>query len=96
MIVDVHKKGGLRPYFDVYIGRRTRNTEFKEDSIFCNPYLSLEEYENMARELLWDNLDELKGKTLGCWCITTDKIEPLVCHGQVLMKLLREKCQNTT
>jgi len=37
------------------------------------------------------NLDELEGKILGCWCITTNKLEPLKCHGQILMKLLREK-----
>lgn len=36
------------------------------------------------------NLEELRGKRLGDWCITTDKIEPLVCHGQILMKLLWE------
>lgn len=35
-------------------------------------------------------LDELRGKTLGCWCINTDKETPVKCHGQVLLKLLNE------
>ena len=34
---------------------------------------------------LWDNLESLKGKELGCWC------QPNKCHGDVLIQLLTEK-----
>lgn len=34
---------------------------------------------------LLQSLDELKGKTLGCWC------HPEPCHGHVLAKLIDEK-----
>lgn len=35
-----------------------------------------------GRHLLKD-LDELRGKTLGCWC------KPLACHGDVLIELIK-------
>lgn len=99
-VVDIHKKNGERPEFDIYIGRKVRYTEFTKDSKWCNPRLTLEEYELYIRDCIdkfpeYYDLNELKGKRLGCWCITTseipDKIEDMVCHGQVLMKLIREK-----
>jgi len=95
MVVDIHKKNGIRPEFDEYIGRKVRNTEFTKDSIWANPYLTLEEYDPYIRTMIRENpkiynLEELRGKKIGCWCITTDKLKPLVCHGQILMKLLQE------
>ncbi|XP_062602325.1 uncharacterized protein LOC134264043 [Saccostrea cucullata] len=33
---------------------------------------------------LYDSLEELRGKTLGCWCY------PERCHGNALMELLEE------
>jgi hypothetical protein len=39
-----------------------------------------------GRHLLED-LHELKGKTLGCWCA------PLACHGDVLADLVEEHCK---
>lgn len=36
---------------------------------------------------LYDNLDELKEKELGCWC------KPELCHGDILIKLLNSKNQ---
>lgn len=42
-------------------------------------------YEEYVRENLWDDLHELKGMTLGCWCKPND------CHGDVLVRLYREK-----
>lgn len=89
-VVDIHKVKGKRPDFDVYIGRRVRNTEFWVSSKWANQYMPLEEYEQYVREWLWDDLGELEGQSLGCWCITTDETEDLVCHGQVLMYLLEE------
>lgn len=34
---------------------------------------------------LLNDLHELKGKTLGCWC------HPYPCHGDVLLKLINQK-----
>lgn len=34
---------------------------------------------------LWESLDELRGKKLGCWCY------PLPCHGDKLIELYEEK-----
>ena len=92
-VVDIHKVKGVRPKFDIYIGRRVRfHAEFDNDSKWANKfYDGLNLYEQHIRNYLWDDLDELEGKRLGCWCITTDKIKPLQCHGQVLMKLFKEK-----
>ena len=92
-VVDIHKKGGKRPHFDVYIGRVVRFTEFTRSSKWANCYGSLKAYEKVFRRKIATNpkrynIEELRGKRLGCWCITTDKTEPLVCHGQILMKML--------
>jgi len=47
---------------------------------------SLQRYEDYIRGTpeLYDALPELYGLTLGCWC------KPNPCHGDVLLKLLRE------
>ncbi len=46
----------------------------------------LELYEEYVRTSgLINDLDELKGKTLGCWC------KPEKCHGDILCKLIQEK-----
>jgi len=39
---------------------------------------------------LLDDLDELKGKVLGCWCgsYTIKDRDNLHCHGQILLELL--------
>jgi hypothetical protein len=34
---------------------------------------------------LYNSLDEIRGKELGCWC------NPESCHGDILIKLLAEK-----
>ena len=96
MVVDVHKKNGKRLYFDIYIGRKVRFVDWTYNSIWGNyDYKDdLDGYETYIRVEGWDDLEGLKGAILGCWCITTDKIEPLKCHGQILMKLIREKERN--
>lgn len=92
MVVDIHKKNGKRAEFDVYIGRKIRyHKEFTEDSKWANRSRTLEAYLEHVEQNLWNDLDELKGKILGCWCITTDKLWPLKCHGQILMRLILEK-----
>ena len=40
-----------------------------------------------AQPQLMGRLDELRGKTLGCWCKKTGTEK---CHGDVLLKLLGE------
>ena len=72
--------------FDVYIGRPSK---------WGNPFLLgvdgtrreiIKKYYNWIigdKKLLAD-IDELKGKVLGCWC------SPKECHGDVLVKLANE------
>ena len=106
-LVNVHKINGQRPYFDVYIGRAVNGTEFKEDSIWSNKFKIssqlntikkvLDIYEMFIRQKIKKNpeiydIETLRGKILGCWCINTAIFKPpLCCHGQVLMKILSEK-----
>lgn len=106
-IVDVHKVNGKRPDFDIYIGRAVRYTEFTKNSKWYNPFYAkdydrknmdqcLTDFENYMRNKLdyepeKYNLQELVGRKLGCWCITTSEIYPLRCHGQILLKLIRER-----
>ena len=41
--------------------------------------------EHIRKSDLYNQLPELKGKVLGCWC------KPNSCHGDILIKLLNEK-----
>jgi hypothetical protein len=76
--------------YDVYIGRPSKwgnpfshkdgtlaqfKVETREEAIS-----SFEKWISDQPELL-SALEELKGKTLGCWCA------PLPCHGDVLKRL---------
>ena len=83
--------------FDLYIGRENKTYGLKE-SKWHNPFrladhpledvLSL--YESHVRQSsLYDDLHELEGLTLGCWCSSPDK-----CHGGILMRLFNEKRLN--
>jgi len=94
-IISIKMKKGLRPKFDVYIGRQLNypKANFKR-SKWANPFTlsqygisSLEMYENHVRNSpeLMDSLSELTGKILGCWC------KPGPCHGDILIKLWKEK-----
>lgn len=73
-----------RSKYDIYIGRGSK---------WGNPFVIgkdgnrkevIEKYEQyiMKRPDLLNDLHELKGKVLGCWCA------PLPCHGDVLVKLV--------
>lgn len=49
--------------------------------------------EKIESEDLQPELLKLKGKNLGCWCIPkgcTRSIEPMYCHGQVLLEILKD------
>jgi hypothetical protein len=78
-----------RSPYDVYIGRPSK---------WGNPFVigvdgDREEvirlYEEHVRNNLGllEDLHELKGAVLGCWC------SPLPCHGEVLVKLVKEFCR---
>ena len=78
-VVNVKKE-----HCDVYIGR---------GSIWGNPFVIgrdgnrkevIEKYRTwiLSNEFLLNNLNELKGKKIGCFC------KPLACHGDVLVGLL--------
>jgi hypothetical protein len=98
VVVNIHAHHGKRPQFDIYIGRATPYTEFKESSKWANkfkpknytdPQKCLDDYEadiraKIARDPVKYNLEELRGKRLGCWC------KPGPCHGDILIKLLNE------
>lgn len=80
----------------MYIGR---NMEFyvkgAKQSKWHNPYpvktyglskclILFEDY--IVKDPLYNQLDELKGKTLGCYCK-----EGEACHGDILLRLLKNK-----
>ena len=83
-----------REPYDVYIGRPSKwgnpyshrpNTTAK---FACDTRESaIEYYESYLRgnERLLNDLVEIAGKIMGCWCA------PKCCHGDVLIKLCREK-----
>ena len=104
-VVDIHKKKGKRPYFDIYIGRRIwGHPEFIRSSKWRNGYrvkdfgleLSMKYYEKSIRRKIaqnpeYYNLNELEDKILGCWCVNSEQNDNIICHGQILIKLLKER-----
>lgn len=73
--------------FDVYIGRPSK---------WGNPFVIgkdgtredvLQKYKYWLEnnKKLLDDLEELRGKVLGCWC------KPKDCHGDILIDKLKEK-----
>ena len=76
----------------------TRHVAGAQGSKWGNPYgydkksrnslkKCLERYEEHIRRNpdLFNALTELEGKELGCWC------KPSPCHGDILIKLLKER-----
>lgn len=69
-------------------------------SKWANPYpvkkydlencLRLYEEHILKTPSLYNSLEELQGKELGCWC------KPCACHGDVLIKLLEQKIKENT
>jgi hypothetical protein len=82
----------------LYIGREVPRAKAAA-SMWANPFsverfgrdVCLEMYERYVRENphLWDALETLDGKELGCWC------HPEKCHGDVLLRLRDEKRTTT-
>lgn len=92
----INLKEWLKNENHVYIGRNLER--YVDDAKFSdnkwgNPYPvgkytreeSLVKYEKYARASLLDQLEELSGKTMACWC------RPQACHGDILIKLFKEK-----
>jgi len=80
----------------VYIGRdMTKYVPGAHRSKWANPFplsqytrdTCLQMYEEHVRHSykLWNDLPELEGCVLGCWCA------PASCHGHVLQKLISER-----
>ena len=73
--------------YDVYIGRPSKwGNPFKigRDGNRQEVIAKYKKYILANKKLLQD-IRELKGKTLGCWC------HPKLCHGDVLCELVNEE-----
>jgi len=79
--------------YDIYIGR---SSKFEKPSKWGNPFIIgidgtrkevIEKYEKylLSNKELMNDLHELEGKVLGCWC------KPKACHGDVLVRLANMK-----
>jgi hypothetical protein len=92
--------------YDVYIGRPSKwGNPFthKQDGKTLAKYIvgsrneAVEAYRewitNGEGKHLINDLHELEGKTLGCWCMPSDGSFPIpfICHGQVLVDLISRK-----
>ena len=83
-VVNINKRP--RNDYDVYIGRPSKwGNPFAigEHGTRTEVIAKYKEYILSKPELLQD-LKELKGKTLGCFC------KPLPCHGDVLIELIKD------
>ena len=69
---------------DVYIGRPSKwGNPWSIEGEYQTREWVIERYEEYAREVFdGDDMLELVGKTLVCWC------KPLACHGDVLVDLV--------
>ena len=81
---------------NLYIGRKNCFVAGANESKWKNPFpvekferdKCLQKYKNyiMDNNKLLNELSELKGKTLGCWC------KPEKCHGDILIELFKSFC----
>lgn len=77
--------------YDVYIGRgsiwgnpfKMKNNSNKERDRVCDEYEKWFWTTNLE-----NNLEQLKGKRLGCYC------SPLRCHGHFLAKIVNDRYKN--
>lgn len=81
-VVNINEKD-----YDIYIGRSSKWGNPFKIGIDGNRLEVIEKYEKYIRnnKKLLEDLSELEGKTLGCYC------KPKLCHGDVLIKLIEEK-----
>ncbi|XP_045180311.2 uncharacterized protein LOC123539663 [Mercenaria mercenaria] len=74
----VHSKWH-NPFKSKKLGKENCCKRFKE-------YVQTDKTIHSNGKTLFESLEELKGKTLGCWC------HPEMCHGHVLRDLVEEFC----
>lgn len=73
--------------YDVYIGRPSKwGNPFKEgrDGTIKEVIDKYRDYILTHPTLVFDLIEELDGKVLGCWC------KPKPCHGDILIELLEK------
>jgi hypothetical protein len=91
---------------NVYIGRGGivfveidgRKVRYPPQSKWHNPYKlkdhgdqTLPLFEQYIRSVPFlDEIEELRGKNLGCWCVEPGKPE-IQCHGHILVRILNER-----
>lgn len=69
--------------YDIYIGRPSKWENPYRIGVDGTRKQVIEKYRTMIlNSTLKNDLEELKGKTLGCWC------KPKQCHGDVLVELV--------
>lgn len=75
-----------KQHYDVYIGRPSKWGNPFKIGIDGNRKEVLQKYYDYFKEnnQLMVDVQELKGKVLGCWC------KPKSCHGDIILKILRE------
>jgi hypothetical protein len=76
-----------RAAYDVYIGRPSKWGNPFTIGKHGNREEVIQKYEEwlLQNKGLMNNLNELKDKTLGCWCA------PQACHGDVLVRLANDR-----
>lgn len=103
------KNGQIVQGCDIYIGRRqTQGGWNLEGSKWQNPFkigkdqtatdVCSKYYDYVKNGPLMAELEELRGKVLGCWCDIVEspgrtleqRLNNPQCHGEVLLKLLAE------
>jgi len=71
-----------RESYDVYIGRPSKWGNPFKIGVDGTREEVIEKYRNYIQSsYLLDHIQELKGKTLGCYC------KPAACHGDILVEL---------
>jgi hypothetical protein len=90
----VNIKSGVS--YDIYIGRPSifgnpfthiKNKETKAEHIVSTRKEAIERYRHylLNNPELLDKIEQLRGKTLGCWCF------PKKCHGDVIIEILNTR-----
>ena len=74
-----------REPYDVYIGRPSKWGNPFKIGVDGTREEVIEKYRNYIMDSsLLEDIQELKGKTLGCYC------KPAACHGDILAELVEE------
>ena len=83
-VININKKP--KEKYDVYIGRPSKWGNVFVIGIHGNREEVIAKYKEyiLSKPELLQDLKELKGKTLGCFC------KPLPCHGDVLIELIKD------